>query len=196
MLQSEYNIDFASCVGSLIYLGMTCVDISYAVNKMVKYTRRLGRKHFEVLIHLLRYLRDNSYLGLRYYSDINESPLTGMLTGQNIKEKQLFYGFSNSSWNNDQDSGRSTGCFIITYMGGVVDHSFNLPDPVALLPAEAEYNDGCIAVMAASHLRMLICEFEGIAESSMKDTPIYFDSKSAIAMGNSYKDNKHTCHIM
>jgi hypothetical protein len=70
-LQSEYNIDFASCVGSLIYLGMTRVDISYAVNKMAKYTRNPGRKHFDMLVHLLRYLRDNSHLGLRYYSEIN-----------------------------------------------------------------------------------------------------------------------------
>ena len=62
--------------------------------------------------------------------------------------------------------------------------------------AEAEYNEGCIAMMAASHLRMLLCEFEGIGESSMQPTPIYFDSKSAIAMGSNYKDTKHTRHIM
>jgi hypothetical protein len=78
----------------------------------------------------------------------------------------------------------------------VVDHSSNLPDPVALSSAEAEYNEGCIAIMAASHLRMLLCEFEGIEETSMEATPIYFDSKSAIAMGNSHKDTKHTRHTM
>jgi hypothetical protein len=75
-----------------------------------------------------------------------------MLTAQNIVEQHLFYGFSDSSWNDDQDSGRSTGCFIITYMGGIVDHSSNLPDPVTLSSAEAEYNEGCIAMMAASLL--------------------------------------------
>ncbi len=77
-----------------------------------------------------------------------------------------------------------------------MDHSSNLPDPVALSSAEAEYNEGCIAFMAASHLRVLLCEFEGIVESTMTATPIYFDSKSAIAMGNSNKDTKHTRHIM
>lgn len=41
-----------------------------------------------------------------------------------------------------------------------MDHSSNLPDPVALLSAEAEYNEGCIAFMAASHLRMLLCKLE------------------------------------
>jgi len=37
-------------------------------------------------------------------------------------------------------------------MGGVVDHSSNLPNPVALSSAEAEYNEGCLAMMATSHL--------------------------------------------
>jgi hypothetical protein len=75
---------------------------------------------------------------------------------QNISSPHLFYGFSDSSWNDDQDTGRSTGCFIIVYMGGIIDHSSNLPDPVALSSAEAEYNEGCIAMMAASHLCMLL----------------------------------------
>jgi hypothetical protein len=119
-----------------------------------------------------------------------------MLMEQNISSPHLFYGFSDSLWNDDKDTGRSTGCFIIVYMGGIIDHSSNLPDPVALSSAEAEYNEGCIAMMAASHLRMLLCEMEGVNESSMTATPIYFDSKSAMAMDNSYKDTKHTRHIM
>lgn len=145
---------------------MTRVDISYAVNKLAKHTRKPGNKHFEVLLHLLRYLHDSSYLGLCYYSNIDESPLTKMLTEQNLKPHHPFYGFSDSSWNDDQDT------------------------------AEAEYNEGCIAFMTASHLQMLLCKLEGVDESSKEATPIYFDSKSALAMGNSYKDTKHTHHIM
>jgi hypothetical protein len=44
-----------------------------------------------------------------------------MLTTPNVSDQHSFYGFSDSSWNDDQDSGRSTGYFIITYMGGIVD---------------------------------------------------------------------------
>jgi len=81
-------------------------------------------------------------------------------------------------------------------MGGIVDHSSNMPDPVALSSAKAEYNEGCVAFMAASHLRMLLCELEGIKEANMAPTTMFFDSKSAIAMGSSYRDTKHTRHIM
>jgi hypothetical protein len=136
-IEAEYNIDFASNVGSLIHLGMTRTDILYAVNKLAKYTCKPGRKHFDALLHLLQCLRDHSNLELCYYSNIQDSPLTKMLTAQNIPDQHLFYGFSDSSWNDDQDSGRSTGCFIITYMGGIVDRSSSLLNPVALSSTEA-----------------------------------------------------------
>jgi len=195
-LTTKFNIDFASCVGSLIYLSMTRTDIIYAVNKLAKFTRRPGRTHFTALIHLLRYLRDNIYYGVRFYSNLQSAPIYKMLLSQQIMERHLFFGFTDSSWNADQDTGRSTGCFILTYMGGVVDHSSNMPNPVALSSAEVEYNEGCTAFMAASHLRMLLCELEGIHDEDMEPTSIYFDSKSAIAMEIKYKDTKHTQHIM
>jgi hypothetical protein len=195
-LQKEYNIDFASCIGSLIYLGKTRCDIVYAVNKLAKFTRQPGRNHFNALLHLLRYLRDNALLGIKFYSDLSQAPLIATLKSQKIGQSSPFFGFSDSSWNDDIDTGRSTGCFILTYMGGIVDHSSNMPDPVALSSAEAEYNEGCVAFMAASHLRMLLCELEGMEEAEMSPTTIFFDSKSAIAMGNSYHDTKHTRHIM
>jgi len=44
-LAQEYNIDYASCIGSLIYLGMTRVDIIFAANKLVKFTHRPGKVH-------------------------------------------------------------------------------------------------------------------------------------------------------
>jgi hypothetical protein len=119
-----------------------------------------------------------------------------MISTVNPQQSHPLFGFSDSSWNDDVDTGRSTGCFLMIYMGGVIDHSSNLPDPVALTSAEAEYNEGCIAFMAGSHLRMLIAELEGSDEQTMAPTYIYFDSKSAVAMGASYKDTKHTRHIL
>jgi len=119
-----------------------------------------------------------------------------MLQNQNFQENHLFFGFTDSSWNDDQDSRRSTRCYIITYMGGMVDHSFNMPDPVALSSAEAEYSEGCVAFMSASHLRMLLCELEGTTDEKMPPMTIYFNSKSAIAISANYKDTQHTRHIM
>jgi hypothetical protein len=52
-----------------------------------------------------------------------------------------FYAFSDSSWNDDVDTGRSTGGCLIWYLGKVVDHSYNL------LNLEA-----CLAFIATNHL--------------------------------------------
>jgi len=189
-LESEYNVEYASCIGSLIYLGMTRCDTVYAINKLAKYSKKPGRKHFEAMFHLLRYLRDHSQLGIKFYNNYLGCPLYATLKEEQLIQSHPFFAFSDSSWNDDVDHGRSTGCYIITYMGEIVDHSSNLPNPVTLSSAEAEYNEGCLAMMATSHLRMLLAELEGLNEDNLDPTSIYFDSKSAIAMGNSFKDTK------
>jgi hypothetical protein len=39
-------------------------------------------------------------------------------------------------------------------------------------------------------------ELEGVRDEDTPATSMYFDSKSAIAIGVNYKDTKHTRHIM
>jgi hypothetical protein len=50
-LQVGYGIDFASCVGLLLYLSYTRPDISYAVVKLAKFTSP-GVNHMKALLHL------------------------------------------------------------------------------------------------------------------------------------------------
>jgi hypothetical protein len=42
---------------------------------------------------------------------------------------------------------------MFIYMGGVVEHSSNMPDPVALSSTEAECNEACLACMVSAHGR-------------------------------------------
>ncbi len=49
---------------------------------------------------------------------------------------------------------------MIFYMGGVVEHSSNMPDSVALSSAEAEYNESCLACMATAHLKQFLEDLE------------------------------------
>jgi len=104
---------------------------------------------------------------------------------------------SDSSWNDDVDTGRSTGCFLIFYMGGLVNHSSNMPEPIALSSAEAEYNQACMATMALMHISMAMNNLELVDEDTQRyRVPLVLDSSSAIAIGSSFKDTKHTRHIM
>ena len=53
-LTIEYNINYRSCIGSLMYLLSTRVDLSFAVHKLGTFLGNPGKVHFEGLIHLLR----------------------------------------------------------------------------------------------------------------------------------------------
>ena len=96
-LTREYNIHYRACIGSLIYLLSTRVDLSFAVHKLAKFSANPGKVHFEVLVHLLRYIRDNKTLGLKYYADLNYALATDLLRQANIKTKNHLMGFSGSS---------------------------------------------------------------------------------------------------
>ena len=193
-IQKEYNIDFAACVGCLIYLSYTRYDILYAVNKLTKFTRKPGKAHMDAIVHVLRYLRDNPTLGIRYYANWNESPLCKMLKENGLSTNNELVTFSDSSWQDDIDTSRSTGSYIVIYRGGIVDHSSNLPEPIALSSAEAEYNEACLGCMATAHMKMLLEDLE--MQELSDPVPIIVDSKSAHDMGHSFKTTKHTRHIL
>lgn len=74
-LGGEYELDYASCIGSLIYLSQTRTDILFAVNKLSRYMRKPGKAHNDALVHLLRYLRDNNNYGIQFFADYSTSPL-------------------------------------------------------------------------------------------------------------------------
>ena len=85
-LTIEYNIHYRVCIGYLIYLLSTRVDLSFSVHKLAKFSASPGKVHFEGLVHLLRYIRDNKTLGLKYYADLNGAPVTDIL--QSVQDGQ------------------------------------------------------------------------------------------------------------
>ena len=105
--------------------------------------------------------------------------------------------FSDSSWQDCPDTGRSTGAYIIFYQGGRIDHGTHVPGPVAQSSAESEYNAACTAGMYLPHFRMLIHELLNEDPDMVpKESPlIVSDSKSSMCMANNGKDTKHTRHI-
>ena len=61
------------------------MDLSFAVHNLAKFSSNPGKVHFEGLVHLLRYIRDNKTLGLKYYSDMKDSTLSDLLIQASIK---------------------------------------------------------------------------------------------------------------
>ena len=94
------------------------MDLSFAVHKLAKFSANPGKVQFEGFIHLLGYIRDNKTLGLKYYAYINDAPITDILRQANIKTKNHLTAFSEFSWQDCPDTGRSTGAYIILYQCG------------------------------------------------------------------------------
>ena len=93
----EYDIHYRACVGFLIYLLSTRVDLSFLVHKLAKFSANPGKVKFEGLVHLLRYIRGNKTLCLKCYADLKDAPVTDLLRQANINIKNHLMGFSFSS---------------------------------------------------------------------------------------------------
>ena len=116
------------------------MDLSFVVHKLAKFSSNPGKVHFEGLVHLLRYIRDNKTLGLNYYMDMNDAPLSDLLRKSSIKTDNRFLAFYDYSWKYFPDTGISTGAYIIFYQGGPIDHGTHFPRTVSLSTSEIEYN--------------------------------------------------------
>ena len=107
------------------------MDLRFAVHKLAKFSSNPGKVHFEGLVHLLRYIRDNKTLGLKYYASMKDAHLSDLLRQASIKNENQLMDFSDYSWKYCPDTGRNTGAYIIFYQGGPIDHGTHVTVPVS-----------------------------------------------------------------
>ena len=62
---------------------------------------------------------------------MNDAPVSYLLRKDSIKTENKLMYFSDSSWKDCPDTGRSTGAYIIFYQGGIIDHITHVPGPVS-----------------------------------------------------------------
>ena len=142
-------------------------------------------------------MRDNKTLVLKYYADMNDAPVTDLLRKASIKTETYLMVFSDNSWQDLSDTGRSTGAYIIFYQGGPIDHCTHVPGPVSQSSAESEYNAVYTVRMALAYFRMLIHEFLNKDPDIVpEEAPlIVLNSKYSMFMAKNGNDTKHTKHI-
>ena len=131
-------------------------DVCYAVNKLAKFSNNPGIVHYKALLHLIGFLNLNNTKGLIFYKDTKDSPLFKLLHSNGIyMDKDSDIMFSDSSWKDCKDTGRSTSGYLGFSQVGAIDYGSHLPIPVAMSSGEAEYISAAVACMKASHIRML-----------------------------------------
>ena len=133
----EFKIHYRAFIGSLIHLLYTRLDLSFALHKLEKFSSNPSKVHFVGLLHILRDIRDNKTLILKYYAAINDAPVSDLFRSYIIKTDNQLMNFSDYSWQDCTDTGRSTGAYIIFYQGGPIDHGIHVPGPFAKSNAES-----------------------------------------------------------
>ena len=101
------------------------------MHKLETFSSNRGKLHVEVVVHFVRYIRDNKTVGLKYYSDMHDAPVSDILIKASIKTENQFMGFSDSSWQYFPDTVRSKGACVIFYKGVTIDHGTHVPVPVS-----------------------------------------------------------------
>ena len=114
-----------------------------------------GKVHFEGSVHLLRYIRDNKNLRLKYYSKIEDAPLSDPLIHAKIKSDNQLMVLSDSICKYCPDTSRSTGAYILFFLDEPIDYSTHVRCTIAQFSADCEYNAAYTAGFSLAHFRML-----------------------------------------
>ena len=151
----------------------------------------------------LGYLRKYKYLGIKFYANPEDSPVYKICRSNNVEPTDLV-GFSDSSWQDCPDTGRSTTGYQIFYKGSFIEGNSSMPIPVAMNTAEAEYMGAYNCCMAIAHANMLIYDLEYLDTENFKidghetttpPTVVLVDNKSTVQMSKNYKMSKKNRHI-
>ena len=197
------NLSMPSAVSSLLYAALnTRCDILWITNKLAKSASNPGMKDFEALLHVFGYLRKYADYGIKFYSSVQDSPAFQICTKHKVSTTRLI-GFTDSSWQDCPDTGRSTCGYKIFVQGGLVDAQSTMPIPIALSTPEAEYMGACNLGAMLCHLRDLEYDFEFLGTTnydingSTQDVPsiILVDNEATIRMGKNYRITKKNRHI-
>jgi hypothetical protein len=197
-LEREFGFRIIEVAGSFNYLSNSTIKEIFALRKMCRHTQLPGRPHFVATLHMLNHFRFYPPNALKFYSEPGTSPFSQYLRDagtSDLDPGSLIY-FSDSSFQ-DEDGGRSTGCYIGMFMGGPIDFNSHVPNPIAMSSAEAETNALTVAVMAGTHTRMILNEaLFGPDQSARPYTiPFLIDIQAAFDISKNDKDTKRTRHI-
>ena len=136
-LTREFNIHHRACIVSLIHLLSTRLYLIFAVHKLAKFSSNPGKVHFEALVHILRYIMYNKNLGFKYYDDMNYAHLSDLFRQASINTENQLMDFSDYSWQDFPDTGRSSGVYSIFDHSVPIDHGTHVQVPVSQSSAES-----------------------------------------------------------
>ena len=172
------RIPYASAVGSLMY-AMLCTrpDICYAVGVVSRYQSNPGQEHWIAVKHVLKYLRrTRDYMLVYSGGDLN------------------LLGYTDSDFQSDKDSRKSTSGSVFTLGGGAVVWRSIKQSSIADSTMEAEYIAACEAAKEAVWLKNFLTDLE-VVPGMDKPITLFCDNSGAVANSKEPRSHKRGKHI-
>ncbi|KAK4407794.1 Retrovirus-related Pol polyprotein from transposon RE2 [Sesamum angolense] len=169
------DIPYASAVGSIQYAAQcTRLDIAYAFSVTSRYQACAGEAHWTAVKIILKYLRRTKDVFLVYGG------------GELILE-----GFSDASFQSNDDDAKSQSGFVFKLKGGVMAWKSSKQDTTTDSTTEAEY----IAAKEAVWMKNYIQEL-GVVPSIVEPVVIFCDNNGATVQAKEPRSHHRSKYIL
>ncbi|KAL0409653.1 UNVERIFIED_CONTAM: Retrovirus-related Pol polyprotein from transposon TNT 1-94 [Sesamum radiatum] len=178
-LKRMSNIPYASVVGSIQYaVQCTRPDFAYALSVTSRYQACAREAHWGAVKSNLKYLKRTKDMFLIYGG------------GELILE-----GYSDASFQSDDDDAKSQSDFVFKFNGGVVAWKSSKKDTTADSTTGAEYIAVLKAAKEAVWMKNYIQEL-GVVFSIAEPVVIFCDNNGAIAQAKEPRSHHRSKHIL
>ena len=114
---------YRQLVGNLVYLTVTCPDISYVVHQVSQYLSAPRSTHYAAVLRILRYLKGTLFHGLFYLA----------------QSSLVLHAFSDADWAGDPTDRKSTIGYCFLLSSSLISWRSKKQTFVAHSSTEAEY---------------------------------------------------------
>ncbi|KAL0405748.1 UNVERIFIED_CONTAM: Secreted RxLR effector protein [Sesamum latifolium] len=178
-LKKMSNIPYASTLGSIQYVvHCTRPDVTYALSVTSIYQACAGMAHWGAIKSVLKYLKRIKDMFLIYGG------------GELIVE-----GYSDASFQSDDDDGKSQSGFVFKLNGGLVAWRSSKQDTTSDSTMEAEYIAASEAAKEAIWMKNYLQEL-GVVPSIAEPVVIFCDNNGAIAQAKKPRSHHRSKHIL
>ena len=167
---------YRNTLRTLQYLTITCLEISFIVNKLSQYMQKPTEVHWTACKRVLRYLKGTSHYGLFIRPSAN----------------LFLYGFTDADWASNIDDRRSTGGYCIYLGSNLVSWSSRKQHVVARSSTEFEYRALAHGAAETSWLQSLLQE---LRVSPSSPPVLWCDNISAGSLAANPVFHARTKHI-
>jgi hypothetical protein len=172
------NIPYRKAVGCLMYLVQgTRPDLAYSIHQVSRFLHNPGKKHWDAVKRILRYVKGTKNLALTFKK-------------QDTEDKLL--GYSDADFGHESNKRKSITGWVFTYNGTPISWSSKQQTITAQSTTEAETIALSDATKEALWLRNVINE---ITQQPLGPTPIFCDNESTLHIVRNREYRPRTKHL-